>query len=196
MFIGQDDKETVSTLYQKGDWSSWNNTSDVCGPLRHVSRQGASYFITFTDDYSRYGYVYLLKHKHKVYETLKVFKNEVENQLGKTIEALRSDREGEYISQEFKDYLKACGIVQQLTPPYTPQQNRVSKRKNRTLLDMVRSIMNLITLPLSHLGLCSKESTYNAFLNKVWRCEALVKRDTPDKLQFYFFVITILYDGS
>ncbi|GJY45367.1 retrotransposon protein, putative, ty1-copia subclass [Tanacetum coccineum] len=97
--------------------------TDVCGPLRHVSRQGASYFITFTDDYSRYGYVYLLKHKHEVFETFKVFKNEVENQLGKTIKALRSDRGGEYISQEFKDYLKACGIVQQLTPPYTPQHN-------------------------------------------------------------------------
>ncbi|GJW76001.1 retrotransposon protein, putative, ty1-copia subclass [Tanacetum coccineum] len=98
---------------------------DVCGPLRHVSRQGASYFVTFTDDYSRYGYIYLLKHKHEVFETFKVFKNEVENQLGMTIKALRSDRGGEYISQEFKDYLKACGIVQQLTPPYTPQHNRL-----------------------------------------------------------------------
>ncbi|GJV08333.1 retrotransposon protein, putative, ty1-copia subclass [Tanacetum coccineum] len=67
--------------------------TDVCGPLRRVSRQGASYFITFTDDYSRYGYVYLLKRKHEVFETFKVFKNEVENQLGKTIKALRSDRE-------------------------------------------------------------------------------------------------------
>ncbi|GJR72520.1 retrotransposon protein, putative, ty1-copia subclass [Tanacetum coccineum] len=123
--------------------------TDVCGPLRHVSRQGASYFITFMDDYSRYGYVYLLKHKHEVFETFKVFKNEVENQLGKTIKALRLDRGGEYISQEFKDYLKACGIVQQLTPPYTPQHNGVSERRNRTLLDMIRSKMNLTTLPLS-----------------------------------------------
>ncbi|GJV45772.1 retrotransposon protein, putative, ty1-copia subclass [Tanacetum coccineum] len=97
--------------------------TDVCGPLRHVSRQGASYFITFTDDYSRYGYIYLLKYKHEVFEVFKVFKNEVENQLGKTIKALRSDRGGEYISQEFKDYLKPCRIVQQLTPPYTPQHN-------------------------------------------------------------------------
>ncbi|GJX44401.1 zinc finger protein 3-like protein [Tanacetum coccineum] len=94
--------------------------TEVCGPLRHVSRQGDSYFITFTDDYSRYGYVYLLKHKHEVYETFKVFKNEVENQLGKTIKAIRSNCGGEYISQEFKDYLKANGIVQELTPPYTP----------------------------------------------------------------------------
>ncbi|GJV64007.1 retrotransposon protein, putative, ty1-copia subclass [Tanacetum coccineum] len=97
--------------------------TDVCGPFRHVSRQGASYFITFTDDYSRYGYVYSLKHKHEVFETFKVFKNEVENQLGKTIKALRSDRGGEYIRQEFKDYLKACGIVQQLIPLFTPQYN-------------------------------------------------------------------------
>ncbi|GJY30415.1 retrotransposon protein, putative, ty1-copia subclass [Tanacetum coccineum] len=74
-----------------------------------------SYFITFTGDYSRYGYVYLLKHKHEVFKKFKVFKNEVENQLGKTIKALRSDQGGEYISQEFKDYLKASGIVQQLT---------------------------------------------------------------------------------
>ncbi|GKE18606.1 retrotransposon protein, putative, ty1-copia subclass [Tanacetum coccineum] len=100
--------------------------TDVCSPLRHVSRQGVSYFITFTDDYSRYGYVYLLKHKHEVFETFKVFKKIVENQLEKTIKVIRSDRGGEYISQEFKDYLKANRIVQQLTPPYTPQHNRVS----------------------------------------------------------------------
>ncbi|GJZ18003.1 retrotransposon protein, putative, ty1-copia subclass [Tanacetum coccineum] len=179
--------------------------TDVCGPLRHVSRQGASYFITFTDDYSRYGYVYLLKHKHEVFETFKVFKNEVENQLGKTIKALRSDRGGEYISQEFKDYLKACGIVQQLTPPYTPQHNGVSERRNRTLLDMVRSMMNLTTLPLSFWDYALESATrilnmvptkkvdktpyelwYGKVPNlsylKVWGCEALVKRDTPDKL--------------
>ncbi|GJR43971.1 retrotransposon protein, putative, ty1-copia subclass [Tanacetum coccineum] len=180
--------------------------TDVCGPLRHVSRQGASYFITFTDDYSRYGYVYLLKHKHEVFETFKVFKNEVENQLGKTIKALRSDRGGEYISQEFKDYLKACGIVQQLTPPYTPQHNGVSERRNHTLLDMVRSMMNLTTMPLSFWDYALEsaihilnmvptkkvdktpyELWYGKVLNlsylKVWGCEALVKRDTPDKLQ-------------
>nr|GEU66209.1 retrotransposon protein, putative, Ty1-copia subclass [Tanacetum cinerariifolium] len=91
----------------------------------------------------------LLKHKHKVFETFKVFKNKVENKLEKIIKALQSDQGGKYISQEFKDYLKACGIVQQLTPPYTPQHNGVSERRNYTLLDMVRSIMNLTTLPLS-----------------------------------------------
>ncbi|GKC14881.1 retrotransposon protein, putative, ty1-copia subclass [Tanacetum coccineum] len=58
--------------------------TDVCGPFKIMSRQGAYYFVTFTDDFSRYGYVYLLKHKHEVFETFKVFQKEVENQLGKT----------------------------------------------------------------------------------------------------------------
>nr|GEW70822.1 retrovirus-related Pol polyprotein from transposon TNT 1-94 [Tanacetum cinerariifolium] len=180
--------------------------TEVCGPLRHVSRQGASYFITFTDDYKRYGYVYLLKHKHEVFETFKVFKNEVENQLEKTIKALQSDRGGEYISHEFKDYLRACGIVQQLTPPYTPQHNGVSERTNRTLLDMVRSMMNLTTLLLSFWDYALESATrilnivptkkvdktpYGLWYGKVSNlsylnvrgCEALVKRDTFDKLQ-------------
>ncbi|GJR33121.1 retrotransposon protein, putative, ty1-copia subclass [Tanacetum coccineum] len=132
--------------------------------------------------------------------------NEVENQLGKTIKALRSDQGGEYISQEFKDYLKACGIVLQLTLPYTPQHNGVSERRNRTLLDMVRSMMNLTTLPLSFWDYALESATrilnmvptkkvdktpyelwYGKVPNlsylKVWGCEALVKRDTPDKLQ-------------
>nr|GEU74735.1 hypothetical protein [Tanacetum cinerariifolium] len=118
----------------------------------------------------------------------------------------RQDRGGEYISQEFKYYLKACGIIQQLTPPYTPQHNGVSERRNRTLLDMVRSMMNLKTLPLSFWDYALESATrilnmvptkkvdktpyelwYEKVSNlsylKVWGCEALVKRDTPDKLQ-------------
>ncbi|GJV21991.1 retrotransposon protein, putative, ty1-copia subclass [Tanacetum coccineum] len=67
--------------------------TDVCGLFRIVSRQGSNYFITFTDDFSWYGYVYLLKHKHEVFETFKVFQKEVENQLGKTIKSLRSDHD-------------------------------------------------------------------------------------------------------
>ncbi|GKB76908.1 retrotransposon protein, putative, ty1-copia subclass [Tanacetum coccineum] len=121
----------------------------VCGPFRTVSKQGASYFVTFTDDFSRYGYVYLLKHKHEVFETFKVFQKEVENQLGETIKSLRSDRGGEYMSQEFLDHQKEHGIIAHRTPPYTPQHNGVSERRNKTLLDMVRSMMSQITIPKS-----------------------------------------------
>nr|GEY18440.1 retrotransposon protein, putative, Ty1-copia subclass [Tanacetum cinerariifolium] len=77
-----------------------------------------------------------LRHKHEVFETFKVFQKEVENQLGKTIKSLRSDCGGEYMSQEFLDHLKDHGIIAHRTPPYTPQHNGVSERRNRTLLDM------------------------------------------------------------
>ena len=80
--------------------------SDVCGPMSKEARGDFRYFITFTDDVSRYGYIYLMKHKSESFEKFKEFKNEIENQLGKKIKALRSDRGGEYLSQEFIDYLK------------------------------------------------------------------------------------------
>ncbi|KAK9036844.1 hypothetical protein V6N11_021769 [Hibiscus sabdariffa] len=102
-----------------------------------AARGGYQYFITFTDDFSRYGYKYLMRHKSEALEKFKEFKNEVQNQHGKSIKALRSDRGGEYLSQDFNELLKECGIVSQLTPPGTPQWNGVSERRNRTLLDMV-----------------------------------------------------------
>ncbi|GJT92679.1 zinc finger, CCHC-type containing protein [Tanacetum coccineum] len=90
-----------------------------------------------------------LPNKLEVFETFKVFQKEVENQLRKTIKSLRSDRRGEYMSQEFLDHLKEHGIIAHRTPPYTPQHNGVSERRNRTLLDMVRSMMSQATLPKS-----------------------------------------------
>ncbi|KAL0292753.1 UNVERIFIED_CONTAM: Retrovirus-related Pol polyprotein from transposon TNT 1-94 [Sesamum radiatum] len=82
----------------------------------------------------------------------KEFRLEVENQTGRKIKTLRSDQGGEYLSGEFLDYLKENGILSQWTPPGTPQLNGVSERRNRTLLDMVRSMMSFTELPLSFWG--------------------------------------------
>ena len=71
-----------------------------------VARDGFKYFITFTDDLSRYGYVYLMRHKSKSFEKFKEFQNEVQNHLGKTIKFLWSDRGGEYLNQEFDYHLE------------------------------------------------------------------------------------------
>nr|GEW91351.1 hypothetical protein [Tanacetum cinerariifolium] len=89
--------------------------TDVCSPFKIMSRQGASYFVTFTNDFSRYSYVYLLKHKHKVFETFKVFQKEVENQLGKTIKSLSSDRGGDIpMLQSVKTYHGKCFAMKDL----------------------------------------------------------------------------------
>jgi GAG-pre-integrase domain len=111
--------------------------TDICRPMSTYIRNGDRYFITFTDDYSRYGYVYLMRHKSETFEKFKEFRTEVENQLNKSIKVLRLNREGKYLSYEFTMYLKKSEMVSQLTPPGTPQWNSVSERSNQTLLDMV-----------------------------------------------------------
>ena len=93
----------------------------------------------------------------------------MQNQLGKNIKILRSDRGGEYLSQEFDNHLKECGIVSQFTPPRTPQWNGVSERRNRTLLDMVRSMMSQTDLPISFWGYALETASFilNRFPSKV-----------------------------
>nr|GEX46148.1 zinc finger, CCHC-type [Tanacetum cinerariifolium] len=108
--------------------------------------------VTFTNDFSRYGYVYLLKYKHEVFETFKVFQKEVENQLG----------------------------LSPIVLPYTSQHNGVSKRRNRTLLDMVRFMMSQTTLSKSFWDYALE--TAACILNMV----PTKKRDTltkPEKLE-------------
>ena len=109
------------------------------------------------------------------------------------------------MSQEFDDHLRDCGIVSQLTPPGTPQWNGVSERRNRTLLDMVRSMMSRTDLPISFWGYALETAAFIlnripsksvqktpyeiwtgkspklSFL-KIWGCEAYVKRLMSDKL--------------
>ncbi|GKC97453.1 zinc finger, CCHC-type containing protein, partial [Tanacetum coccineum] len=155
--------------------------TDVCGPFRIVSSQGASYFVTFTDDFIRYGHVYLLKHDHEVFETFKVFQKEVENQLGKTIKLLCYNRGGEYTSQKFLDHLKEHRIIAHRTPPYTPQHNGVFERRNRTLLDMVRSMMSQSTLPKSFWDYALKSVA--RILNMVPTKKVEKTSYEPDKLE-------------
>ncbi|KAL0561491.1 hypothetical protein IC582_001919 [Cucumis melo] len=180
--------------------------SDLCGPMNVKARGGFEYFITFTDDYSRYGYVYLMQHKSEALEKFKEYKAEVENALSKTIKTFRSDRGGEYMDLKFQNYLMECGIVSQLSAPGTPQQNGVSERRNRTLLDMVRSMMSYAHLPNSFWGYAVQTAVYilNCVPSKsvsetplklwygrkgslrhfrIWGCPAHVLENNPKKLE-------------
>ncbi|KAH9698582.1 hypothetical protein KPL71_024056 [Citrus sinensis] len=134
--------------------------TDVCGPINVQDRGGYEYFITFTDDYSRYGYVYLMRHKFEALEKFKKYRAETEKQLDKNIKKLRSDRGGEFLSGDFKEYLVENGIISQLIAPGTPQQNGVVERRNRTLLDMMRSMLSYSSLPISFWGLALETAVY------------------------------------
>ena len=113
--------------------------TDVCGPMSVEARGGYYHLLTFTDDLSRYGYIYIMKHNSETFQKFKEFQSEVENHRNKKIKFLQSNRGGEYLSYEFGLHLKQCGIVSQLTPPGTPQRNGVSECCNRTLLDIATS---------------------------------------------------------
>ncbi|KAA0041242.1 gag/pol protein [Cucumis melo var. makuwa] len=126
--------------------------SDLCGPMNVKARGGFEYFISFIDDYSRYGYLYLMEHKSEALEKFKEYKAEVENLLSKKIKILRSDRGEEYMDLRFQDYMIEHEIQSQLLAPGTPQQNGVTEKRNRTLLDMVRSMMSYTQLPSSFWG--------------------------------------------
>ena len=65
--------------------------TDLCGPISTRARGGYEYFVTFIDDYSRYGYIYLMHHKSGAFEKFKEYKMEVENHRGKSIMSLQSD---------------------------------------------------------------------------------------------------------
>ncbi|KAK2407959.1 putative mitochondrial protein [Trifolium repens] len=114
---------------------------DICGPINPTSNGNKRYFITFIDDYSRKIWVYFLQEKSEAFNVFKSFKVRVEKESGKCIQTLRTDRGGEFNSHDFASFCESHGIRRQLTAAYTPQQNGVAERKNRTIMNMVRSMM-------------------------------------------------------
>ncbi|MCO5604923.1 hypothetical protein L7F22_059098 [Adiantum nelumboides] len=121
--------------------------SDVCGPLRTPFVGNSLYFVTFIDDFSRFCWVYPLKAKSDVFAIFQHYVSMVENETGCKVQTLRTDRGGEYMSGAFKDFLGKKGIKHQCTMPYTPQQNGVAKRKNRSLMEMARCMLKAKSLP-------------------------------------------------
>lgn len=121
--------------------------SDVCGKMSSKSLSGAEYFMTLIDDKTRYVWVYVLKRKDQVFEKFREWKALVEKSTGRTLKALRTDNGGEYTSAEFEKYLKSEGVRHERTVPKTPEQNGVAERMNRTLIEMVRSMLAGAKLP-------------------------------------------------
>ncbi|CAF4946395.1 unnamed protein product [Pieris macdunnoughi] len=121
--------------------------SDVCGPMEEKSLGGARYYVTFVDDWSRKVFVYFISSKSQVLEKFKDFKLLVENQLNAKIKTLRSDNGKEYVNEAFDKVCRDSGIKRQLTIPYTPEQNGMSERMNRTLTERAKCMLINSGLP-------------------------------------------------
>ena len=128
--------------------------TDLCGPLQVDSLGGSRYFLTFTDDFSRHTTVYFLKKKSEVLSKFQEYVRHVENMSNQqlkqlnVINTIRSDNGGEYTSGDFTKYCKDKGISRQFTNPHSPQQNGVSERLNRTIMEGARSMLYQAKLPL------------------------------------------------
>jgi hypothetical protein len=98
--------------------------------------------MTLINDVSRFCYVYLLKTRDEALDYFKIYKAKVENQLERKIKRLRSDRGGKFFPKVFDDFCAEHGIIHERTPPYSPESNRIPKRKNRTLTDLVNAMLD------------------------------------------------------
>ncbi|KAL4565728.1 hypothetical protein LXL04_029831 [Taraxacum kok-saghyz] len=135
--------------------STWRATqplqlihSEICGPITPKSNSQKRYVLTFIDDYSRKMWVYFLNAKSEAFELFQNFKRIVEKEINCSIGSLRTDRGGEFTSSTFNDFCATNGIRRQLTASYSPQQNGVAERINRTLMNIVRCVLNDKKVPL------------------------------------------------
>jgi transposase InsO family protein len=94
------------------------------------------------DDYSRFTWVFFLQEKSQTQETLKRFLRQAQNEFELRIKKIRSDNGTEFKKSQIEGLLEEEGIKHEFSSPYTPQQNGVVERKNRTLLDMARTMLD------------------------------------------------------
>ena len=133
---------------------------DICGPISPPTLGGSQYFLLVIDDFSRLTWVAMLQCKSDAFEAFKHFENLAETEKGLKIKTLRSDRGGEFNLDEFSNYWLEHGIKRQLTAPYSPQQNGIVERKNRTMVSMVRAMLKAKDLPREFWGEAVSTAVY------------------------------------
>uniref|UniRef100_A0AAG5D8R7 Endonuclease n=1 Tax=Anopheles atroparvus TaxID=41427 RepID=A0AAG5D8R7_ANOAO len=139
--------KSVRTSFPKESLSSTSAVmdlvhTDVCGPVETPSVSGYRYFMTMIDDHSRYCVMYLLKQKSEVANKIEEYVRMTQNMFGHKPKVIRSDQGGEYRGQKLRDFYKREGIQAQFTAGYSPQQNGVAERKNRSLVEMARCLLS------------------------------------------------------
>jgi transposase InsO family protein len=112
------------------------------GPIAYISISASKYCLVIVDDYSRFTWVFFLQEKSQTQGTLKKFLRRAQNEFGLRIKKIRSNNGTEFKNSQIERFLEEEGIKHEFSSPYTPQQNDVVERKNRTLLDMARTMLD------------------------------------------------------
>ncbi|KAL0313353.1 UNVERIFIED_CONTAM: Retrovirus-related Pol polyprotein from transposon TNT 1-94 [Sesamum radiatum] len=174
-------KQHRDPISKKSNWRASQKLelihADICGPITPISNSNKRYILLFIDDYIEKLGVHFLTEKSEAFNSFKCFKTMVEKETGLSIKCLRTDRGGEFNSNEFNKFCIENGIKRQLTTAYTPQQNGVAERKNRTIMNMVRSMLSDKSVPKTFWPEAVNWSIY--VLN---RCPTLAVKDvTPEE---------------
>jgi transposase InsO family protein len=120
---------------------------DLFGPIAYVSIGGNKYGLVIVDDFSRYTWVYFLQDKSEAQRVIKKFIRRAQNEFELKIKNIRSDNGSEFRNLNVEEYLDEEGIKHELSAPYTPQQNGIVERKNRTLIEMARTMLDEYKTP-------------------------------------------------
>jgi transposase InsO family protein len=115
---------------------------DLFGPVAYISIGGNKYGLVIIDDYSYFTCMFFLQDKSETQEVLKKFLRMTQNEFDDKVKKIRSDNDTEFKNTQVEDFLDEEGINHEFLTPYTPQQNGVAKRKNRTLIKMTRTMLD------------------------------------------------------
>jgi transposase InsO family protein len=122
--------------------------TNVWGPTKVSYLGGSHYYVTFIDNATRKNWVYCIRQKSEFFYTFKKWKALVKNETGKMLNCLRSYNGGEYCSKDFDYYCSYYGIRREKTFLGTPQENGVSERMNKTIMELARSMRLHVDFPL------------------------------------------------
>lgn len=122
------------------------NYAYVWGSAPFWSTDGFCSYVLFIDHFSKYVWLYPLKQNSDVPVIFPQFKSLVENQFNSKIKTLFTDNRGEFV--KLRPFLSINGISHITTPPYTPKQNGLAKRKHRHLVETARCLLNHTNIPL------------------------------------------------
>jgi transposase InsO family protein len=114
---------------------------DLFNPIAYISIDRSKYCLVIVDDYSRFTWVFFLQERTQTQETLKKFLRRAQNEFGLRIKKITSVNGTEFKNFQIEGFLEEECIKHEFSSPYTPQQNSVVERKNRTLMDMARTML-------------------------------------------------------
>ncbi|KAK1678886.1 hypothetical protein QYE76_039734 [Lolium multiflorum] len=125
---------------------------DLFGPSHYDTLGGSKYGLVIVDDYSRYSWVFLLKSKDETHREFITFAKKAQRTYESEIKAIRTDNGTEFKNYTMQEFVDDEGIKHEFSAPYTPQQNGVVERKNRTIIEMARTMLSEFNSPHNFWG--------------------------------------------